>query len=881
MVQGKQYYAFISYKREDKKEAKRLQHALEYYRLPSHLRKEKPELPEYVRPIFRDMTALEVGELSAQIHTGLEQSHFLIVVCSPRAAASKWVNDEVEYFISLGKHDRIVPYIIEGVPHSSNTEEECYPPALLRLSKEKELLGANINEVGKDSATIRVVSRMFDIRFDTLYQRFKRERKRRVLLLSCFITLAFLVLFSASLLLFELNRNAQINQARFVSEEGLELISQGDSYLATLLALEVLPNGKGLFDKPYTVEAERLLRESLCHANTILRGHTNWVNFASFSNDNTKIVTASKDLTIKIWDNESGACLKTLTGHTRPVVAVGFCNDDKRIISAAQDNTIRIWDTETGDCITTIEGIVRIHGRVCFSPDSRHFLVANPSIWDESLKEFDVNAPESPILLSQNSDGCASYSKDGKYIVAANGNHTISIWEVATHDCLTTLPGHASRIRSVRFSPDGHKVISAASDSSIVIWDIVSGRSIMKLKGHFDDVTDACFSPDGDYIASSSWDRTVKLWSAQTGECIGTFRGHLNDVKSVCFNSDGSRLLSISYDNTARIIDIKPTNSFHVIYKESSPIIMVTHSGSGRFIAIVSRDSTIKVLDANTFSCIATLQGHLGRVNSVFFNVGENRMVSASDDKTIKIWDIKSGKCLHTLTGHTKAVSCAIFDEKDENIVISGSLDHSLRRWSIDYGKCLDTLILSSGISSISNFSNNGLIATSLNDLTIRIWSIDSEQNIITLPGHTRAVMAMQFSIDGKYLISATSYPYDALKVWNAKSGECVSMTKEPIEGINQISLKTNGRNILTASADSTLRVWDMESLTCFETIHWNSKITSSSYSPQGNSILFSSSNGEIVSYEWKPLQEIVRYAKERFSNRQLSAEERHRYYVE
>ena len=146
MEQKKEYYAFISYKREDKKEAKRLQHALEYYRLPNQLRQEQPELPEYVRPIFRDMTDLEVGELSTQIHSALEQSHYLIVVCSPRVAASKWVNDEIEYFISLGKQDKIIPYIIEGIPHASNPEEECYPPALLRLSNDKELLGANINE---------------------------------------------------------------------------------------------------------------------------------------------------------------------------------------------------------------------------------------------------------------------------------------------------------------------------------------------------------------------------------------------------------------------------------------------------------------------------------------------------------------------------------------------------------------------------------------------------------------------------------------------------------------------------------------------------------------------------------------------------------------
>lgn len=64
MEQQKEYYAFISYKREDKKEAKRLQYALEYYRLPNHLRRENPELPEYVRPVFRDIQTKTVENYS-------------------------------------------------------------------------------------------------------------------------------------------------------------------------------------------------------------------------------------------------------------------------------------------------------------------------------------------------------------------------------------------------------------------------------------------------------------------------------------------------------------------------------------------------------------------------------------------------------------------------------------------------------------------------------------------------------------------------------------------------------------------------------------------------------------------------------------------------
>ena len=99
----KHYYAFISYSHADKKEARDLQRWLEYYKLPTNLRKENPELPKYVRPVFRDTTDLEIGKLSPQIRNALDQSNYLIAVCSPNAAKSQWVNDEIEYFRSIGR----------------------------------------------------------------------------------------------------------------------------------------------------------------------------------------------------------------------------------------------------------------------------------------------------------------------------------------------------------------------------------------------------------------------------------------------------------------------------------------------------------------------------------------------------------------------------------------------------------------------------------------------------------------------------------------------------------------------------------------------------------------------------------------------------------
>lgn len=172
-----EYFAFISYKREDEKWAKWLQKKLESYSLPTAIRKERPELPNKIRPVFRDQSELSGGNLKAEIEKGLNSSKYLIVICSPRSAKSPWVSKEVQHFIDQGRENYIIPFIIGGTPNALIPEDECFPKGLRQLTGEKEILGININEMGRDAAVIKVIARMLDLRFDTIWQRFERNRQ--------------------------------------------------------------------------------------------------------------------------------------------------------------------------------------------------------------------------------------------------------------------------------------------------------------------------------------------------------------------------------------------------------------------------------------------------------------------------------------------------------------------------------------------------------------------------------------------------------------------------------------------------------------------------------------------------------------------------------
>lgn len=178
--------AFISYKREDEKWAKWIQNKLESYKVPTIVKGEN--IPERIRPIFRDATDLSGGVLAKSIKKGLDSSKYLIVICSPKAKKSPWVDKEIQEFIASGREEFIIPFIVDGVAHSANPDEECFPASLLQLSADREILGININENGRDSAVVKVIARMLDVRFDTLWNRFQRnEKRKRIVIWTCMI----------------------------------------------------------------------------------------------------------------------------------------------------------------------------------------------------------------------------------------------------------------------------------------------------------------------------------------------------------------------------------------------------------------------------------------------------------------------------------------------------------------------------------------------------------------------------------------------------------------------------------------------------------------------------------------------------------------------
>ncbi|KAK3813981.1 MAG: WD40-repeat-containing domain protein [Benniella sp.] len=195
---------------------------------------------------------------------------------------------------------------------------------------------------------------------------------------------------------------------------------------------------------------------------------------------NDLVASVGDDTIVRLWDAETGACLRLLAGHSNRIRSMVFSPKGDRIISSSKDKTVRIWDVG-----------VRTSQRT----SSSHIGAVNL------------------IKCSPKGDQVASCS---------SGDMTVRLWDVETGSCRHILRGHSKEISCIAYSPEGDQIATGSDDTTIRLWDIETGRCTYTLVDHSQVVYEILYSPQGDRIASCSGDDTVRLWHVESGECLST-----------------------------------------------------------------------------------------------------------------------------------------------------------------------------------------------------------------------------------------------------------------------------------------------------------------------------------------------------------------------
>ena len=242
------YKAFISYSHRDERWARWLHRKLETYRVPKRLVGQPSPLgptPSRLTPIFRDRDELPTAtDLGAVIQQALGESESLIVICSPAAAASRWVNEEIRFFRRLGRGQRIYCLIVDGTPGGdgpgADRSLDCFPQALT------EPLDAGDHDApadhaaadvrpggdGKQGAKLKVIAGMLGVGLDELRQRDQQRRQRRLIAVAASAVAGMVI--AIGLATAALMARAEADRQRLRAEQEARTATETTEFLVSL-----------------------------------------------------------------------------------------------------------------------------------------------------------------------------------------------------------------------------------------------------------------------------------------------------------------------------------------------------------------------------------------------------------------------------------------------------------------------------------------------------------------------------------------------------------------------------------------------------------------------------------------------------------------------
>ena len=430
-----------------------------------------------------------------------------------------------------------------------------------------------------------------------------------------------------------------------------------------------------------------------------------------------------------------------------------------------------------------------------------------------------------------------------------NNPYTIE-WEVALRKAYkhnNAILKANEELKSISFNPVRNLIASSDRYGNIIVWESSSGATIKYIKGNGRLIKTIDFSPNGVLLATGSNDDTIRIFNCNTWVCDQKIPTEEDYLWAIKFSPDGNYLLSDAGDGHIAFWD---TRTFKIAYKTSEKhygiIESIEFNPAGDKI-VTCADDTIRVWDYKTGHLLHKLIGHSGSVDAACFNEDGCLIASGSSDQTIRIWDVNKEKCIDTLYDHGVYDIPSLCFYGDNIISVSG---HDIKIW--DNKRVRRTLSNhTQRINSIVLIPLGKQIASASNDRTIRLWDLDSKDEVSKVwkrsYGGDNIVFfekSMKFIASGRPTFicdvesgDTTNINFDSDYVALSKDGQYAILVRDMSFVIYNISTKqfsskftghtgiinsavfsSDGKRILTASKDGLVKLWDIEGDSCLKT---------------------------------------------------------------
>ncbi|KAM3563455.1 hypothetical protein MY1884_001273 [Beauveria asiatica] len=453
-------------------------------------------------------------------------------------------------------------------------------------------------------------------------------------------------------------------------------------------------------------------------------GHFDDVQHIEWSSDSRFFLTASKDLTARIWSvgAEEGFVPTVLSGHKQAVIGAWFSANQEIIYTVSKDGAVFDWryakplDRVKDDDEDMEDDDSDMHWRIV----QKHFFMQGSA-----------------------HVRCASFHPESNLLVAGFSNGLFDLYEMPDFNNIHKLSISQNDIDFVTINKSGEWLAFGASKlGQLLVWEWQSESYILKQQGHFDSMNSLVYSPDGTKIITTADDGKIKVWDIESGFCIVTFAEHTSGVTACEFAKKGNVLFTSSLDGSVRAWDLIRYRNFR------------TFTAPTRL----------------SFSCMAVDPS------------GEVVAAGSLDSFDIHIWSVQTGQLLDQLSGHEGPVASLVFTPNGESLV-SGSWDRTARIWSIfSRTQTSEPLQLQADVLDIAVRPDSLQLAISTLDGQLTFWNMEAEQ-VAGVDGRrdasggrkitdrrtaanvagTKAYNSIRYSTDGSCLLAGGNSKYICL----------------------------------------------------------------------------------------------------------------------
>ena len=693
------YNAFISYKHapEDNLVAETIQRELERFHIPLKIRKQTGI--KRINRIFRDKNELPItSDLSETISHALENSDYLIVICSTNTKESAWVPREIEYFLRNHSISQVLTVLVNGEP------EDVIPEILTRnvepLSCDYRMPIRKANKIELP----RLASALIGCSYDELMNRRRQYVMRRVIFGFSAI-LIFMLLFSGYMLYSrnQIRKNyitALKNQSRYLSNESKTMLENEQRITALLLALEAMPKDSE-DDRPIIPEAVNALSKAVraYESESPDSVHNQWNYTISNKIDTFKVSPNGATLTaidsegqVYLWDTSTHKNLLSTSRDLQHYHGIIYVSYDKLLIWGA--TTIMLIDANTGDTLWQ------------FEDEKLYLYPTDPDLIDDKVAYF----------LSSDSEILSLNLETGE-ITDKNKLNGLEITDYVT---------------MIKLSPDKSKIALPIASGTTNVYRI--GVYDLKTK-NFDILSD-----DLGYVSSICWlDESTVVFSdikdvSKTSARFMDTSVTSNDVAQInCIDIKDS---SVVWENEFRtnnvstksdFIYIKDKNHLYYYGGDSSTLY---DAKSGEEICTYNTNSTIvyaKDINGNGYPLYFTEDGN------ACFPINTDKEATLASQKyftdSIKTFDSNNGYYINK------------YDSNEIIYYQTGIYDTNWKPLSED-------LVIQS------------LYSSKLNDDTLIILSGEEEETTVTCFAFKDNFRVKQFIIPGKHCFESNILGY-------------------------------------------------------------------------------------------------------------------------